>query len=99
VSGDRGRDRQSRHAEHLAVGNLIAPTARTRLARRKERGTYDREVVNAILDVARSCHVGFSVDGLPLVVPTVHARDSERLPAVVAVPAAVAACSRGGTVA
>jgi nitroimidazol reductase NimA-like FMN-containing flavoprotein (pyridoxamine 5'-phosphate oxidase superfamily) len=79
VSGDRGRDRQSRHAEHLAVGNLIGPTARTRLARRRERGTYDREVVNAILDEALYCHVGFGVDGQPFVVPTVHARDGERL--------------------
>jgi hypothetical protein len=36
-------------------------------------------VVNAILDEALYCHVGFNVDGQPFVVPTVHARDGERL--------------------
>jgi nitroimidazol reductase NimA-like FMN-containing flavoprotein (pyridoxamine 5'-phosphate oxidase superfamily) len=35
--------------------------------------------VNAILDEAFFCHVGFTVDGQPFVVPTVHARIGERL--------------------
>jgi nitroimidazol reductase NimA-like FMN-containing flavoprotein (pyridoxamine 5'-phosphate oxidase superfamily) len=63
----------------LAVGHLITPTPRTRLARRKERGSYDRATVNAILDEAFHCHVGFVVEGQPFVVPTVHARVEELL--------------------
>ncbi len=47
--------------------------------RRKERGRYDRDTINAILDEALICHVGFSVDGQPYVQPTIHARIGERL--------------------
>jgi len=35
--------------------------------------------VNAILDEAFFCHVGFTVDAQPFVVPTVHAREGETL--------------------
>ena len=79
MPGDRGRDRQGGHAQHLAVRHLIKPTKRTRLARRRDRGTYERETINAILDEAFICHVGFQLDGQPYVVPTVHARIGERL--------------------
>ena len=47
--------------------------------RRKERGRYERETVNAILDEALICHVGFSVEGQPYVQPTIHARLGELL--------------------
>jgi hypothetical protein len=36
-------------------------------------------VVNAILDEALFCHVGFTLEAQPYVVPTVHARVGERL--------------------
>jgi uncharacterized protein len=42
--------------------------------RRKERGSYDRDLINAILDEALYCHVGFVIDGQPYVLPTIHAR-------------------------
>jgi hypothetical protein len=58
---------------------LIKPTQRTRLARRRDRGTYERETIHAILDEAFICHVGFQIDEQPFVVPTVHARIGERL--------------------
>jgi uncharacterized protein len=58
---------------------VIKPTKRTRLARRRDRGSYERETINAILDEAFICHVGFQVDAQPYVVPTVHARIGERL--------------------
>ena len=35
---------------------------------------YDRETVNAIVDDALICHVGVVRDGLPVVLPTIHAR-------------------------
>lgn len=59
--------------------DTIAPTQRTTLVRRADRGTYDRPVVNAILDEALICHVGFVVDGQPFVLPTTHARIDDRL--------------------
>lgn len=59
--------------------NTIAPTQRTTLVRRADRGTYDRSTVNAILDEALICHIGFVVDGQPFVLPTTHARVDDRL--------------------
>ncbi|HEV2271747.1 MAG TPA: pyridoxamine 5'-phosphate oxidase family protein [Steroidobacteraceae bacterium] len=59
--------------------NTIAPTQRTTLIRRPERGAYDRSIVNAILDEALICHVGFAIDGQPFVLPTTHARVDDQL--------------------
>lgn len=42
--------------------------------RHAERGRYEREVIDAILDEARYCTVGFVDDGLPVVIPTIHVR-------------------------
>jgi nitroimidazol reductase NimA-like FMN-containing flavoprotein (pyridoxamine 5'-phosphate oxidase superfamily) len=45
-----------------------------------ERGAYDREVVDAILDEALFCHVGLvHGDGHPVVLPTIHARIGDHL--------------------
>src|SRR5262245_35321649 len=54
--------------------SVTAPTERTRVRRKAERGHYDRATVDAILDEALLCHVGFAVDGRPWVVPTAFAR-------------------------
>ena len=40
---------------------------------------YDRTTIDAILDEALICHVGFVVDGQPYVIPTIHARDGDTL--------------------
>lgn len=42
--------------------------------RHAERGRYDVETVNAILDEAMICHVAFVWDGRPVVIPTSYAR-------------------------
>ena len=47
--------------------------------RHPERGTTDMETIHAILDAERICHVAFAVDGWPYAVPTIHARDGDRL--------------------
>ncbi|MBJ7595398.1 MAG: pyridoxamine 5'-phosphate oxidase family protein [Candidatus Dormibacteraeota bacterium] len=47
--------------------------------RHPERGATDLETVRAILDAERICHVAFVVDGWPYAVPTIHARDGDRL--------------------
>jgi nitroimidazol reductase NimA-like FMN-containing flavoprotein (pyridoxamine 5'-phosphate oxidase superfamily) len=50
------------------------PSARTEVRRLPARGRYDRLTVDAILDEAFVCHVGFVVDGHPRVIPTTYAR-------------------------
>jgi uncharacterized protein len=47
---------------------------RIAVRRHPERGSYERETIDAILDEALFCHVGFVADGQPFVIPTIHAR-------------------------
>jgi nitroimidazol reductase NimA-like FMN-containing flavoprotein (pyridoxamine 5'-phosphate oxidase superfamily) len=54
-------------------------TERTTLKRLPKRGVYDRELVYAILDEGFICHVGFAVDGRPVVIPTGYARVDDHL--------------------
>ncbi len=49
-------------------------TERTTVRRLPQRGHYERELVNAILDEGFVCHVGFVLDGQPFVIPTGYAR-------------------------
>jgi nitroimidazol reductase NimA-like FMN-containing flavoprotein (pyridoxamine 5'-phosphate oxidase superfamily) len=55
------------------------PTERTQVKRLPKRGQYDRETVYNILDTAFVCHVGFSVDGQPYVIPTNYGRTGNTL--------------------
>lgn len=55
------------------------PTERTQVKRLPKRGNYDRETVYAILDAGFVCHVGFSVDGQPYVIPTNYGRSGDTL--------------------
>ena len=57
----------------------IPQTPRTTLKRLPQRGSYDREVINPILDEGFICHVGFAVDGRPFVIPTGYARVGDSL--------------------
>lgn len=52
---------------------------RTTVKRLAKRGEYGRETINAILDEALLCHVGFVVDGSPVVIPTIHTRIADTL--------------------
>ena len=52
----------------------IEPTKRTRVVREPHRGLYERDACDAILDEALVCHIGFTVDGQPYVIPTLFAR-------------------------
>lgn len=49
------------------------------MRRHPERGAYDRATIDAILDEALICHVGFVNDEQPFVIPTIHARDGNTL--------------------
>ncbi len=52
----------------------FTPTERTRVIREPHRGIYDREAIYKILDEGIVCHVGFSLEGQPFVIPTLYAR-------------------------
>ena len=52
----------------------FTPTERTRVVREPHRGAYDRETIYKILDEGIVCHVGFSADSQPFVIPTLYAR-------------------------
>ena len=55
------------------------PSERTRVRRLPERGVYDRETIDAIIDEALICHLAYVVDGEPRVIPTIHARAGDTL--------------------
>lgn len=54
-------------------------TERTKLHRIPQRGSYEREIVHAILDEAWVAHVGFLHEGQPYVIPTAFVRVGECL--------------------
>src|SRR5579862_2631653 len=56
-----------------------APSARTRLVREADRAVYDRAAAYQILDEGFICHVGFTVDGQPFVIPTGYGRVGDNL--------------------
>ncbi len=57
----------------------VRKTERTRIKRLHENGTYDRDILNAIVDSSIVCHVGYVIDGSPYVTPTTHWRDGNML--------------------
>src|SRR5712671_2024761 len=59
--------------------NNFAPTEKTKVRRKPERGSYDRELIYRILDEAFVCHVAFIVDGQPFLVPTNYVRVGDKL--------------------
>lgn len=55
------------------------PSTLTKVRRLKERGCYDRDVINGILDRGILCHVGFAFGGRPVVIPTLYWRSADRI--------------------
>src|SRR4051794_35535429 len=54
-------------------------TPRTKLSRVPQRGSHDLATIHAILDAALIGHVAWVQDGRPAVIPTLIARDGDRL--------------------
>ncbi|HEX4378955.1 MAG TPA: pyridoxamine 5'-phosphate oxidase family protein, partial [Candidatus Acidoferrum sp.] len=54
-------------------------TDRTRVTRKPDRGSYDRELIYSILDQAFVCSIAFIADGVPVVVPTNYVRVGDKL--------------------
>jgi len=57
----------------------FTPTERTKVRRKPDRGSYDRELIYRILDEAFVCQVAFIVDNEPFVVPTNYVRVGDKL--------------------
>jgi nitroimidazol reductase NimA-like FMN-containing flavoprotein (pyridoxamine 5'-phosphate oxidase superfamily) len=76
-----GRRVEQRRATQVSedMSELLQTTARTKLKRLPKRGSVERETIYRILDEAFVCHVGFTVDEQPYVIPTGYARDGDRL--------------------
>jgi len=55
------------------------PSARTRVVREPHRGVYDRATAYKILDEGLVCHIGFTIDGQPFVIPTGYGRAGDDL--------------------
>jgi uncharacterized protein len=58
----------------MARSSSPAPSQRSRVRRAPARADYDRATIDAVLDEALVAHLGFTVDGQPYVIPTLHAR-------------------------
>ncbi len=54
-------------------------TPRNQVKRLAQRGDYDRDTINSILDEGLICHVGFVVDGQPFVIPTAYGRIDDQI--------------------
>jgi uncharacterized protein len=54
-------------------------TARNRLKRRHDRGSYDHVSVHGILDSGMLCHVAYVINGQPYATPTLYWREGSRL--------------------
>jgi uncharacterized protein len=61
------------------MSNSSLPTPRTRVVREPQRAVYDRSAVYEILDAGFICHVGFSIDSQPYVIPTSYGRKDDVL--------------------
>ncbi|MFC4819160.1 pyridoxamine 5'-phosphate oxidase family protein [Dokdonella ginsengisoli] len=51
--------------------------ARHRVQRTRQRASYEREAIHAILDAGMLAHVGFCIDAQPFVIPMLYARDGD----------------------
>ena len=51
----------------------------SRVRTHADRASYDRDLIDSILDGAPYCHVGFVSGGRPIVIPMLHAREGSRL--------------------
>src|SRR6478609_3477912 len=63
----------------MSDGTAYSRTARTTPTRYKDRATWERDAIHAILDSTYICHLGFVADGAPVVLPTIYARVGDRL--------------------
>ncbi len=59
--------------------DTLEPTDRSRVRVLPKRAAYDLDTVHAILDAQPLCHVGYVVDGKPIVTPTLQWREGDHI--------------------
>lgn len=57
----------------------LPPTSRSKVRRLPQQGSYERALIDSILDAGLVCHVGFALEGQPFVIPTAYARVADQL--------------------
>ena len=57
----------------------MSPTADTKFKREANRGSHDFKLTCEVLDAGKICHVGFTLDDQPYVVPMAYARMGKQL--------------------
>lgn len=57
----------------------LTPTQRSQVKRTPKRANYERQVIYDILDEALICHVAFTVDNQPFVIPTAYGRVEDKI--------------------
>ncbi|MGX1759495.1 pyridoxamine 5'-phosphate oxidase family protein [Streptomyces lydicus] len=57
----------------------LSSTERSTVRRHNERAVTDRQALYDVLDAGIVCHLGFVVDGAPVVLPTLYGRDGNTL--------------------
>ncbi|MDX6311946.1 MAG: uncharacterized protein QOF84_2296 [Streptomyces sp.] len=63
----------------MTTTRQLRETDRTRHRRLREQGSLDRDVLDAVLGAGFVCHLGVTVEGAVMVVPTVYGSDGETL--------------------
>lgn len=58
---------------------ILDVTDRTRLRRSHQRGHFDRDTINHILDAQPMCSVGYVINGKPFVTPTLQWREGNHV--------------------
>jgi uncharacterized protein len=53
--------------------------SRNQVKRRAQRGNYNRDVIEQILDESLICHIGFVVENQPFVIPTAYGRLDDQI--------------------
>ncbi|HEY6244778.1 MAG TPA: GNAT family N-acetyltransferase [Pyrinomonadaceae bacterium] len=67
------------YAIRCMAPNTITPTERTTLKRLPKRGVFERQRIYEILDEGFVCHLGFTIDQRPFVIPTAYGRLDDAL--------------------
>lgn len=60
-------------------GESLPPTERSTVRRLPSRGSYDPELIHAVLDEGIVCHVGFNAASGPVVIPMGYARRGDHV--------------------
>ncbi|MCJ8279651.1 MAG: pyridoxamine 5'-phosphate oxidase family protein, partial [Rivularia sp. ALOHA_DT_140] len=59
--------------------NQLTPTQRSQIKRVAKRANYETQTIYNILDEGLICHIGFTANNQPFVIPTAYGRIDDKL--------------------